>query len=75
MDLNNVFESGLVRHKQRAAGEKDPNGPAHKKLIEKLLQGYRILLTRAMRGAYVWFEDSETRQYIEGNYRSVFGHQ
>lgn len=75
VDLNNVFESGLVRHKQRAARERDPNGPAHKKLIEKLLQGYRILLTRPMRGAYVWFEDSDTRQYVEGNYRNVFGHQ
>ena len=65
VDLDYVFESGLARHKQRALGEQNPDGPAHQALIEKLLQGYRILLTRAMRGMYVWFEDTETRQYIE----------
>jgi len=75
VDLDSVFESGLVRHKQRAAREKDPNGPEHRKLIEKLLQGYRILLTRPIRGSYIWFEDTETRQYVEGSYRSFFEHQ
>jgi len=50
VDLNSVFESGLLRHKQRAAKEKNQDGPEHRKLIDKLLQGYRILLTRAMRG-------------------------
>ena len=73
VDLDSVFESGLLRHKQRAAREKDPEGPEHRKLIDKLLQGYRILLTRAMRGVYVWFEDPETRQFVEGNYRKVLG--
>lgn len=72
VDLENVFESGLLRHKQRAARENDRDGPEHRKLIDKLLQGYRILLTRAMRGIYVWFEDAETRRYVERNYRSVF---
>ena len=72
VDLEHVFESGLTRHQQRAARERDPNGPEHKKLIDKLLQGYRILLTRAMQGVYLWFEDPETRQYVEGNYHNAF---
>ncbi|MBM3359325.1 MAG: DUF2075 domain-containing protein, partial [Betaproteobacteria bacterium] len=73
VDLNNVFESGLVRHVQRARREKQSDGPEHKKLIEKLLQGYRILLTRAIRGIYLWFEDAETRRYVESSYRDVLG--
>ena len=72
VDLDSVFETGLTRHQQRAAREEDTNGVEHRRLIEKLLQGYRILLTRAMRGVYVWFEDSETRRYVESCYRSVF---
>lgn len=72
VDLDYVFESGLARHRQRALGEQKPDGPAHQALIEKLLQGYRILLTRSMRGMYVWFEDAETRQHIEDSYNPRF---
>jgi uncharacterized protein len=35
-------------------------------VIERLKRGYRILMSRAMRGTYVWFEDDETRRYVEG---------
>jgi hypothetical protein len=73
VELDNVFESGLARHVGRAAHEGDSGGPEHVKLIEKLLQGYRILLTRAMRGVYVWFEDGETREYLSGSYTKLFG--
>jgi DUF2075 family protein len=34
-------------------------------VIERLKRGYRILMSRAIRGTYVWFEDEETRQYVE----------
>jgi hypothetical protein len=73
VDLDHVFETGLNRHKQRAQQEQDPQGPAHQALIEKLLQGYRILMTRAMRGMFVWFEDRETRRYLEDCYEKAFG--
>ena len=65
VDPAQVYESGLTRHIQRAKKEEDPDGPAHRDLRDKLLQGYRILLTRAIRGVYCWFEDDETRKYIE----------
>ncbi len=65
VDSAQVHESGLTRHIQRAKKEEDPDGPAHRDLRDKLLQGYRILLTRAIRGVYCWFEDDETRRYIE----------
>jgi hypothetical protein len=35
-------------------------------VVERLKRGYRILLSRAMRGTYVWFEDQETRAKVEG---------
>lgn len=75
VDLDHVFETGLSRHKQRAQRERDPQGPAHQALIDKLLQGYRILLTRAMRGVFIWFEDAETRRYIEDHYKNAFARE
>lgn len=73
VDLDQVFETGLTRHKQRARKERDPTGPDHQALIVKLLQGYRILLTRAMQGLYIWFEDTETQDYVEEYYNDIFG--
>ena len=33
-------------------------------VIERLKRGYRILMSRAMKGTYVWFEDEETRAHV-----------
>ena len=33
-------------------------------LRTRLARGYRILLTRAIRGVYVWCEDGETREHL-----------
>lgn len=71
VDVDAVFETGLARHVARARAE-GKSGPAHNALIEKLLQGYRILMTRAMRGLFVWFEDAETRTHVEKTFRSKF---
>ncbi len=60
----NVHERGLKRHRQRAAREVSPNDPHHRALLHKLLQGYRILLSRALKGVYVWCEDGETRTHL-----------
>lgn len=40
------------------------NGPSSTDLLRRLQRGYRILLSRAIRGAYVWFEDEETREHV-----------
>ena len=63
--MDQIFETGLQHHIGRARREVDPDGPAHAELKRKIMQGYRILLSRAMRGVYLWFEDMETREYIE----------
>jgi DUF2075 family protein len=63
VNLEHVHESGWrlavsAARKGRAGGEEA--------VIERLKRGYRILLSRAMRGTYVWFEDEETRRFVEG---------
>lgn len=59
-----VHERGLKNHNRRAIAEKDTAGPAHAALIGKLIQGYRILLTRAVKGVYVWCEDEQTKDRL-----------
>ena len=41
-----------------------PAGPHGANVMEKLRQAYRILLTRAMRGMFVWIPDAETRSHV-----------
>jgi DUF2075 family protein len=59
-----VFESGISLATRRANREPDISGPAHVTLLNHVWQSYRILLTRAMRGVYVYVEDAETRNYL-----------
>lgn len=61
---DNVYETGLTRHAQRARAEPEADGTKHTALLRKILQGYRILLTRAVRGVYVWAEDPETMAHL-----------
>lgn len=67
VNLESVHESAwnktlAAAKRERAAGE---TGPGTQELLERLKRGYRILLTRAIRGVFVWFEDEETRAYVE----------
>jgi DUF2075 family protein len=61
---NEVHETGVRGILQRAKREKDPFGPNHQALLQRVQQAYRILLTRAIKGVYLWFEDAETREYV-----------
>jgi len=65
VNITDVHERGLSRHKQRAQTESDLCGPKHQALLERLLQGYRILMTRALKGIYVWCEDQETKERLQ----------
>ena len=64
VQMEHVHESGLVPSLRRARNEVDPEGPAHESLRTSILQAYRILFTRAMRGVYVWIKDEETRRHV-----------
>lgn len=69
--LEKVHESGisvLVRAALRE-GPVAPTGPKGANVIEKLRQAYRILLTRAIRGVFVWIPDDETREHVKDSLR------
>ena len=62
VDLEHVHESAW-RLAKSAAKRGDPGG--RDAVVDRLRRGYRILLSRAMRGTYLWFEDAETRFHVE----------
>jgi hypothetical protein len=51
-------------------GRRIPAPEAIERLVHRLKRGYRILLSRAVRGVYVWAEDDETRDYLRARLRS-----
>jgi hypothetical protein len=66
LNLDSVHESGLATlvgqaRQEVACGAK---GNAYALLMQKVKQAYRIVLTRALRGTYIWIADPETRKYI-----------
>ncbi|KAF0246856.1 MAG: hypothetical protein FD180_386 [Planctomycetota bacterium] len=71
-EIGNIHETAIKRTLGRAQKERFAGrfGAASKELLERLIRAYRILLTRPLRGAYVWCEDAETRRKLE----EVLGH-
>jgi len=68
IDLNHVHESGvgaLVRRARKRSGGQQ----ATLELAEKVKQAYRIVLTRGLKGLFIWVKDDETR----GHLRSALG--
>lgn len=61
---DHVFETGLSRILGRVKKNPDPKSQDYEQLLAKIAQGYRILLTRAIRGVYFWVEDAETRDHL-----------
>lgn len=64
-DPKHVHETGFKTLTSKARKEPVPDGSHHQNLLEAVAQCYRILLTRPIRGVYVWFEDIPTRRHIE----------
>lgn len=64
--LEHVQESAWKKTLAAAKREQrhSTDGPATAELVSRLVRGYRILLTRAIRGTYVWCEDPETRDHL-----------
>lgn len=58
-----VYESGLT-NLANAARQESPAGPKGAELREKVAQAYRILLSRALKGACLWVPDESTRNYL-----------
>jgi len=62
VNLEHVHESAW---RLAVSGARKGKVGAEDEVIRRLQRGYRILLSRAMRGTYVWFEDAETRAHVE----------
>jgi DUF2075 family protein len=63
VDLDRVHESAWKKTLS-AARKKKPE--AIEEVLVRLRRAYRILLSRAIRGVAVWFEDEQTRDYVAG---------
>jgi DUF2075 family protein len=69
VQLDHVHETGIKAALSGARQEhaRGVEGDAHQELLRRTRQAYRILLTRALKGVVVWFEDPETRDYVLAN--------
>jgi DUF2075 family protein len=63
LDLDHVHETGITQLVNRARRERVA-GAAAEALRRKVAQAYRIVLTRALRGLFVWVKDKETRDHL-----------
>jgi hypothetical protein len=63
VNLDQVHESAW---RLSLSAARKHGGGAEDAVIRLLQRGYRILLSRAIRGAHVWFEDDETREHVAG---------
>lgn len=63
VDLAHVNETGISKL-LKAAKKKKPDPTAHAEILGRVKQAYRILLTRAIKGVYVWFADPATRLHV-----------
>jgi DUF2075 family protein len=60
VNLDQVFETGLRGTLKSATRKKNPDRNAREEVMERIKQAYRILLTRAIKGVFVWCEDLRT---------------
>lgn len=61
-----VEESGIKDLVAAARRERRSNqtGPSTSELLDRVAQTYRILLTRALKGVYIWVPDADTRAHL-----------
>jgi uncharacterized protein len=62
--VEHVHESAWPKTVAAARREARP-GAGTKELVQRLVRGYRILLSRAILGAYLWIPDAETRAHVD----------
>jgi len=59
-----VHERGIANLARQARRERTQTGSATRELLQRTMQAYRILFTRALKGLYVWIPDADTRRYV-----------
>ena len=65
INLNVVHESGSPLLSIEQGGRMPKMGRRRTKYLQRTVQAYRILFTRALKGVYVWVPDPENRQHLE----------
>lgn len=60
-----VHERGIAHLARRARRERNQSGVATRELLQRTVQAYRILFTRALKGIYVWAPDILTRAHLK----------
>lgn len=70
--LESLHETGLAQLVRRARVEQrgGSGNAVHSELTRKTAQAYRILMTRALEGMYLWIPDEETRAYVTESMRN-----
>ena len=68
VNLAAVHETGISALVRKAKRERSDDGKATREVLERTLQAYRIIFTRALKGVYVWIADQETRDYVKASY-------
>lgn len=63
LGLDHIHETGIEQLVNKARQERS-TGMAANAVQKKVAQAYRIILTRALRGLFVWVKDGETRDHI-----------
>lgn len=64
INVDFVHERGIANLARATRRENSQTGCATRELLQRTLQAYRILFTRALRGLYLWIPDAGTRQYL-----------
>lgn len=65
IDLDHVCETGLSRTLKSATKPTKPDAEARMEVLARVKQAYRILLTRAIKGVFVWCEDPATAAFLK----------
>lgn len=73
VNLDSVHETAWNITLGRARRERREGVIGHntEAIIRQLQRGYRILLSRAIHGLFVWFEDEETREHVLSTFRQM----
>lgn len=66
VQLEHVHETGITAALRGARKEVIVGGEGrdYREVLRRTQQAYRILLTRAIKGVVIWFEDAETREHF-----------
>lgn len=68
-DLRYDFDRGEWIGDKNASCDRDLKRKAGDRFTEMVKNTYRVLLTRGMKGCYVWVQDEETRRFVASRMR------